>query len=113
MADHVPIGPCDTGATAEIARVTGIETHRMPQPLAHLKSDADSPLWVRRVGEAYAHCVEDAERQQVLACFLDRDGGVGLASMQQQPPAQESFVHALEPFELDRTDLNARSRHDV
>jgi hypothetical protein len=63
----------------------------MPQPLAHLERDADSPLRIRRLGEADADRIEDAERQKILACFLDRDGGVGLAGMQQQPPAQESL----------------------
>src|SRR3984957_14243 len=107
------MGPRDPGATAEIARVTGIEAHSMPQPLAHLERDADSPLRVSRRGEAYADRVEDAELQKVRARFLDRDGGVGLAAMQQQSPPQESFVHALQPLELDRTDLDARSSHGV
>src|SRR3984885_15689883 len=99
ITQYVAIAPGDPGAAAKITRVAGAQADGVPFTLAHLERDGHAPRSVRSIAEPHADRGEDAEREQVLARFFDRDGGVRLSCTQQQPPAHQPFVYALEPLE--------------
>ncbi len=85
----------------------------MPGALTHLKRDRHAPGRVRRNPQPHTDGGKQAECQQILARILDRDGTVARPGMQQQPPADESFMHTLQTLEADLANLHARSGGDV
>jgi hypothetical protein len=113
VAAHVAIAPGHSDAAAKIARVARVQADGVPRALRHAQDDRHAQGLIRALPEPHADSGKDPERQQILAGAFYLQGAVGLTGMQQQSPAHERLVHALESLDAYLADLCLRSGHHV
>src|SRR5260370_36924228 len=85
LAGHIALGPGDTSAATQVARIGGAEAHGMLQPLPRVEGDGNTPLAVSLVCNSDTDRGKYAKREEILACRLYLGCTVLLARVHQQP----------------------------